>query len=145
MKAVVQRVLHASVETDGEVVGAIEKGFLVFLGVGAEDSPASCDKLAAKITALRIFEDGEGKTNLSLSDVGGALLVVSQFTLYADTSRGNRPSFTAAGGPDLAIALYERFIESCSRVIPHVAHGVFGADMKVSLVNDGPFTILYDI
>lgn len=143
MRAVVTRVSSASVTIGGTVAGAIEKGFLVLLGVGPEDNEAVCDKLAEKICNLRVFEDENGKMNLSLEQVGGALLVVSQFTLYADTS-SRRPGFSRAAKPDLAIPVYERFMEKCRELGFRVEHGQFGADMKVASVNDGPVTILYD-
>ena len=143
MRAVVTRVASASVTIDGKVEGAIEKGYLVLLGVGPQDSEAVCDKLAEKICNLRVFEDENGKMNLNLEQVGGELLVVSQFTLYADTS-SRRPGFSGAAKPDLAIPLYERFMEQCRQRGFRVAHGQFGADMQVTSVNDGPVTILYD-
>ena len=141
MKIVLQRVLDARVEVDGETVGQIEKGYLVFLGVGQGDTKADADRLAAKIINLRIFSDENDKINLSLKDVSGQILVISQFTLYADCRKGNRPSFIDAGKPDAANELYEYFIDVCRKSIPVVESGVFGADMKVSLTNDGPFTI----
>ena len=144
MRAVIQRVTSAKVEVEGKVTGEIEKGFLILLGVGQEDTEADCDKLADKISKLRIFADENGKTNLSLGDAAGEVLVVSQFTLYADCRRGNRPSFTKAGSPDSANALYERFVERVRRDVERVETGEFGADMQVSLQNDGPFTILLD-
>lgn len=143
MRAVVTRVSSASVTIDGTVEGSIEKGFLVLLGVGPQDTEAVCDKLAEKICNLRVFEDENGKMNLNLEQVGGELLVVSQFTLYADTS-SRRPGFSGAAKPDLAIPLYERFMAKCRERGFRVAHGQFGADMKVASVNDGPVTILYD-
>ena len=144
MKAVVTRVSSASVTIDGKVEGAIDKGYLVLLGVGPNDTVAVCDKLAEKICNLRVFEDENGKMNLNLEQVGGALLVISQFTLYADTS-SRRPGFSGAAKPDLAIPLYERFMEKCRERGFRVEHGQFGADMKVASVNDGPVTILYDM
>ena len=144
MRAVVTRVTSASVTIDGVVNGAIEKGYLVLLGVGPEDTEAVCDKLADKICNLRVFEDENGKMNLNLEQVGGSILVVSQFTLYADTS-SRRPGFTGAAKPPVAIPLYERFMEQCRRHGFHVEHGEFGADMKVASVNDGPVTILYEL
>ena len=143
MRAVVTRVSSASVAIDGQTVGAIEKGFLILLGVGPEDTEAVCDKLADKICNLRVFEDENAKMNLSLEQVGGSILVVSQFTLYADTSK-RRPGFSHAAKPDLAIPMYERFMDRCRQNGFHVEHGQFGADMKVASVNDGPVTILYD-
>ena len=144
MKAVVTRVSSASVTIDGKVEGAIDKGYLVLLGVGPNDTDAVCDKLAEKICNLRVFEDENGKMNLNLEQVGGSLLVISQFTLYADTS-SRRPGFSGAAKPDLAIPLYERFMEQCRARGFRVEHGQFGADMKVASVNDGPVTILYDM
>lgn len=144
MRAVLQRVTEAEVRVDGEVVGSIGKGFFILLGVSDEDNETVADKLADKICKLRIFEDENGKTNLSLQDVGGELLVVSQFTLYADCRKGNRPSFIGAGAPAEANRLYEYFMERCKTHVGKVEHGTFGADMKVSLVNDGPFTLTLD-
>ena len=144
MRAVVTRVSSASVTIDGAVRGAIEKGYLVLLGVGPQDTEAVCDKLAEKICNLRIFEDENGKMNLNLEQVGGALLVVSQFTLYADTKR-RRPGFTGAAKPDVAIPLYERFMDQCRQRGFQVEHGGFGADMQVASVNDGPVTILFEL
>jgi len=143
MRAVVTRVSSASVTIDGVVEGAIDTGFLVLLGVGPNDTEAVCDKLAEKICNLRVFEDENGKMNRNLEQVGGSLLVISQFTLYADTS-SRRPGFSKAGKPDLAIPLYERFLDQCRQKGFRVEHGRFGADMKVASVNDGPVTILYD-
>ncbi len=143
MRAVVTRVSSASVTIDGTVEGAIERGYLILLGVGPEDTEAVCDKLAEKICNLRVFEDENGKMNLNLEQVGGAILVVSQFTLYADTS-SRRPGFSGAAKPELAIPLYERFMDRCRARGFRVEHGQFGADMKVASVNDGPVTILYD-
>jgi len=144
MKAVLQRVTEASVRVDGEVIGSIGKGFFILLGVSDEDDEAVADKMADKICKLRIFEDENGKTNLSLKDVGGEVLVVSQFTLYADCRKGNRPSFIGAGAPAEADRLYEYFMDRCRTHVDRVEHGRFGADMKVSLVNDGPFTLMLD-
>lgn len=144
MRAVVQRVLSSSVTIDGEVVGAIDKGYLILLGVGHDDTRAQAEQLWRKIFSLRIFEDEQGKTNRSLDDVGGSVLVVSQFTLYADCRRGRRPSFTDAGSPALANELYEYFVSLVRADVPRVATGRFGADMRVELVNDGPFTIVLD-
>ncbi len=144
MKAVVTRVRDASVTIDGKVAGAIDHGFLVLLGVAPEDTMAQAKKLADKICAMRIFEDENGKMNLNLEAVGGALLVVSQFTLFADCKKGNRPSFIGAARPETAIPLYEGFVRLCRDKGFHVAHGEFGADMKVTSLNDGPVTILLD-
>lgn len=144
MRAVLQRVSSASVTVDGTTVGAIRKGFLVFLGVGEGDNEAAADKMADKICRLRIFPDAAGKTNCALAEVNGELLVVSQFTLYADCKKGNRPSFIKAGEPERAEQLYEYFAERCRRYVPHVACGIFGADMKVELTNDGPFTLMLE-
>lgn len=144
MKAVIQRVTRASVTVDGSVVGNIEKGYLVLFGVGHTDTKADCDRLAQKLIKLRIFEDENGKTNLSITDVGGEMLVVSQFTLYADCSHGNRPSFTSAAKPDIANELYEYFCEKIQEYGINVQKGIFGADMKVELLNDGPFTVILE-
>lgn len=144
MRFVIQRVTHASVSVDSEVTGQIGKGFLVLIGVGQGDTGAEADRLIKKMTGLRIFEDESGKTNLSLSDVGGALLLVSQFTLYANCKKGNRPSFTEAALPALAEELYEYIIAECKKKVPVVETGRFGAEMKVELCNDGPFTIILD-
>lgn len=143
MKFVIQKVSHASVTVDDQVIGKIGKGFLVLIGVAEDDTKEIADKLIKKLLGLRIFEDADGKTNLSLRDVGGSLLLVSQFTLYADCKKGNRPSFTKAGNPKLANELYEYIIEKCRAEFP-VETGSFGADMKVELLNDGPFTIILD-
>lgn len=144
MKLLIQRVNHAQVTVDGEIVGKIGKGFLVFVGVGKNDTKEIADKYLKKLFGLRIFEDEAGKTNLSLSDVQGELLLVSQFTLYANCKKGNRPSFIEAGAPDTANELYEYMIREAAKSVPVVEHGIFGADMKVSLENDGPFTIILD-
>lgn len=144
MKFVVQRVTYASVTVDNEVIGKIQKGFMVLIGIGQEDTPEIADKLIKKLLGLRIFEDENGKTNLSLQDVSGELLLISQFTLYADCKKGNRPSFIHAGAPELANQLYEYIISKCKETIPEVQCGSFGADMKVELLNDGPFTIILD-
>lgn len=144
MKLLIQRVNHAQVTVDGEIAGKIGKGFLVFVGVGKEDTKEIADKYLKKLLGLRIFEDEAGKTNLSLSDVQGELLLVSQFTLYANCKKGNRPSFIEAGAPDKANELYEYMIREAAKAVPVVEHGIFGADMKVSLENDGPFTIILD-
>lgn len=142
MKIVLQRVLNASVTVDNNVIGAIDKGLLVFLGVEADDTDDMLQKYADKIVKLRIFEDENGKTNRSLLDVNGSLLIVSQFTLCADCSHGNRPGFTGAKAPAEANRMYEEFIRLCKEQVEIVEHGEFGADMKVALLNDGPFTIL---
>lgn len=144
MKFVVQRVTEASVTVDDKVVGQIGKGFLVLVGISDEDDRQVADKLVKKLTGLRIFEDAEGKTNLSLTDVGGELLMISQFTLYANCKKGYRPSFIEAGKPEMANELYEYICEECKKKIPVVEKGIFGAHMHVSLLNDGPFTILLD-
>ena len=144
MKFVIQRVSEASVVSDGILTGKIGKGFLVLIGVGNEDTEETADKMIRKMTGLRIFEDENGKTNLSLRDVDGELLLVSQFTLYADCKKGNRPSFIRAGAPDKAEALYDYIVAKCRADGWTVGTGSFGTDMKVSLVNDGPFTIILD-
>ena len=144
MRFVIQRVRHASVTIDGEVRGKIEKGFMVLIGIGADDTREIADKLVRKLVNMRIFEDSEGRTNLGLKDVGGELLLISQFTLYADCKKGNRPSFTKAGVPAMAEPLVEYIIEECKKEIPVVEQGEFGADMKVELLNDGPFTVILD-
>lgn len=142
MKIVLQRVSNARVNVDGRTIGQIEKGLLIFLGVETDDTDDMLQKYVDKIVKLRIFEDDNGKTNRSLTDVGGSLLVVSQFTLCADCSHGNRPGFTGAKAPAEAKRMYEKFIELCKEQVPIVEHGEFGADMKVELINDGPFTIV---
>ncbi len=144
MRAVVTRVKNASVEIEGRCHGAIGQGFLILLGVAPEDTPAQCAKLADKVLGLRIFQDENGKMNRSLSDVGGEVLVVSQFTLYADCRHGRRPSFIGAGGPSVAIPLYEQFLDECRKRGFDPQHGEFGADMQVESINDGPVTILLD-
>ncbi|MBQ9041536.1 MAG: D-tyrosyl-tRNA(Tyr) deacylase [Eggerthellaceae bacterium] len=144
MRAVIQRVNEASVSIEGEVVGSCGHGYLILLGVGEGDSEAEVERLWGKIFKMRIFPDGEHHTGASLADVNGEVLVVSQFTLYADCRKGNRPSFTGAGEPGESKRLYELFVERARQDIAHVAAGVFGADMQVSLVNDGPFTICLD-
>ena len=141
MKAVIQRVKHAQVEVDKKIVGKINEGFLILLGVAPDDTIEKADAMVKKITKLRIFEDENEKMNLSIQDIKGELLVVSQFTLYADCSGGNRPSFVNAAKPDLANELYEYFVEKCKKVIPVVQTGIFGAHMEVSLLNNGPVTI----
>lgn len=144
MKLVIQRVNKASVSIDGAEYSSIEKGFLVFVGISDTDTKEIADKYIRKMVGLRIFEDEEGKTNLSLRDVGGAVLMVSQFTLYANCRKGNRPSFIGAGKPDAAEALYNYMVEKTKEYVAEVKTGVFGAHMKVALENDGPFTILLD-
>jgi len=144
MKFVIQRVTEASVTADGKPSGKIGQGFLVLVGIGHDDTEAIADKFVKKLIGLRIFEDENGKTNLSLGSVGGELLLISQFTLYADCSHGNRPSFINAGAPDKAEQLYDYIVSECRKQVPVVETGVFGADMKVSLVNDGPFTVVFD-
>ncbi len=144
MRFVIQRVTHVSVTVDGNVLGRIGKGFLVLIGVSDEDTRETADKMIKKMLGLRIFEDENGKTNLDLRTVNGELLLISQFTLYADCRRGNRPGFTRAGRPDMANEMYEYIIQKCKEQFPVVERGEFGADMKVELLNDGPFTILLD-
>ena len=144
MRFVIQRVTHAKVTVDETITGAIDKGFLVLIGVSETDTKEIADKMIKKLVGMRIFEDENGKTNLSLTDVGGSLLLVSQFTLYADCKKGNRPSFTKAGNPVMAQEMYEYVISQCKQQIENVQAGIFGADMKVELLNDGPFTILLD-
>ena len=145
MRFVIQRVREAAVRVEGETIGEIGLGFVVLIGVSQEDDEAVADKMVAKLLKLRIFEDENGKTNLNLASVGGELLMVSQFTLYADCTRGNRPGFTNAGEPQAASELYDYILSECRRLTgTDVRQGVFGADMKVDLVNDGPFTILLD-
>lgn len=141
MKLVIQRVLDASVSVDNKIIGKINKGLLIFLGIEQTDTEDMLEKYAQKLVKIRIFEDENGKTNLSLKDINGELLIISQFTLCADCSHGNRPSFINAMQPDVAKSMYQQFIALCEKEIPVVEHGEFGADMKVSLVNDGPFTI----
>ena len=144
MRLVIQRVIHAEVQVDGNTIGKIGKGLLVFVGAGQDDTKEIADKYLRKLLGLRIFEDENGKTNLSLKDVDGELLIVSQFTLYANCKKGNRPSFIEAGEPHMAEALYEYMIDEAKKSVPVVEHGEFGADMKVSLLNDGPFTVILD-
>lgn len=144
MRFVIQRVKHAQVEVEGEIVGKISRGFLVLIGISQTDTREIAEKMIKKLVNMRIFEDENGKTNLSLADVGGELLLISQFTLYADCRKGNRPSFIQAGAPNMANELYEYIIDRCSQSISCVQKGVFGAHMEVSLLNDGPFTIVLD-
>ena len=144
MRFVIQRVLESEVKVDGESLGKIGKGFMVLIGVSNDDTKEVADKMVKKMLGLRIFEDEQGKTNLSLDAVGGELLLISQFTLYANCKRGNRPSFIEAGAPDMASEMYEYIIEKCKELVEVVERGRFGADMKVSLINDGPFTIVLD-
>lgn len=145
MKCLIQRVLSASVSVDGKCSGSISRGFLVFLGITHTDTKQTVEKAAEKIRKLRIFEDENGKTNLSIEDVHGELLVVSQFTLYADCRRGNRPGFEQAAAAAHANRLYEHFLSVCEERFAKVVHGIFGADMKVSLTNAGPFTIMLEM
>lgn len=144
MKFVIQRVTRARVLVDNRVLGSIEKGYMVLVGIGRGDTRETADAMIKKMCQLRLFSDEAGKTNLSLTDVGGALLLVSQFTLYADCRKGNRPSFTDAGGPEAAEELYAYIVEACRQKVAVVEQGEFGAHMKVELVNDGPFTIVLD-
>ena len=144
MKFVIQRVRQAQVEIDGGIFSQIGRGFLVLTGICDADTQATAEKMVKKLIGLRIFEDAQGKTNLSLKDVDGQLLIVSQFTLYADCRKGNRPSFVRAGSPQHAQQLYDQIIELCKKEIPVVNTGVFGADMKITLTNDGPFTVVLD-
>lgn len=144
MRLLIQRVTEASVTIDGEKTGEISKGYLVFLGIGEGDTREIVSKMFQKMYKLRLFQDEEGKTNQSITEAEGELLVVSQFTLYADCRKGNRPSFVKAGSPAMAEELYEYFLSLCKEEFGRVAHGSFGADMKVALVNDGPFTVLLD-
>lgn len=144
MRAVIQRVTSASVTIAGEAAGSIGNGFLILLGVTGSDTPELCDYLAEKCAGLRVFTDENGKMNLSLADIGGSILVVSQFTLYGDCRKGKRPSFVKAAQPELAIPLYERFIADLRDYGIHVETGRFGADMQVQLVNDGPVTLILD-
>ena len=144
MKFVIQRVLEANCQVDGNTTGEIKQGFCVFIGVSEEDTKEIADKMIKKLIGMRIFSDENDKINLSLKDVDGGLLLISQFTLYANCRKGNRPSFTEAGKPDLANELYEYIIQECKKEIPVVESGIFGAHMKISLINDGPFTIVLD-
>lgn len=144
MKFVIQRVTEASCTVDNQITGEIKNGFCVLIGVAETDTIEIADKMIKKMLQMRIFADDQGKTNLSLKDVDGNLLLISQFTLYANCKKGNRPSFIEAGNPELANSLYEYIIEECKKEIPMVQSGIFGADMKISLINDGPFTIVLD-
>lgn len=144
MRFIIQRVSEASVTVDEKIIGQIQEGFMVLIGISNEDTKDIADKMTKKMLGLRIFEDENGKTNLDLKTVDGQLLLISQFTLYADCKKGNRPSFIKAGEPQMAEALYQYIIEKCKQEIPVVEQGEFGADMKVSLLNDGPFTIVLD-
>lgn len=144
MKFVIQKVSQASVSVEGNCVGKIQKGFLVFVGIGKEDTREIADQYIKKMVQLRIFQDENGKTNLSLTDVGGEVLIISQFTLYANCRKGNRPSFFDAGEPQMAEELYEYIIKKTKETIPVVESGEFGAMMQISLVNEGPFTIVFD-
>lgn len=144
MRFVIQRVQHANVSVDGQIIGAINKGLLVFIGVTHSDTREIADKMVKKLVNMRIFQDENDKTNLALQDVNGQLLLISQFTLYADCKKGNRPSFINAGSPDMANELYEYIIKCCKESVPIVEKGSFGADMKIDLFNDGPFTIVLD-
>lgn len=144
MKFIVQRVSEANVCVDNQIIGEIKKGFLVLVGVSNTDTKEIADKMVSKLIHLRIFEDSDEKTNLDIKSVNGELLIISQFTLYADCKHGNRPSFINAGNPELANELYEYIISKCKEEVPVVQHGKFGAHMKVSLINDGPFTIVLD-
>ena len=144
MKFVIQRVMESEVKVEGETLGKIGKGFMVLIGVSNSDTKEIADRMVKKMLGLRIFEDEQGKTNLSLDAVGGSLLLISQFTLYANCKKGNRPIFIEAGAPDMAEEMYEYIISKCKEQVEVVERGRFGADMKVSLVNDGPFTIVLD-
>lgn len=144
MRFVIQRVSHAQVTIDGQVRGSIQKGYMVLIGIGQEDTEALADRMIAKMLDLRIFEDADGKSNLSLRDVDGALLLISQFTLYADCKKGKRPSFFKAGEPHMANELYEYIIRKCKEEVRDVERGEFGAMMHVELLNEGPFTIILD-
>ena len=144
MKFVIQRVQHASVSVENQVVGQINHGFLVLIGISNTDNKEIADKMIKKLIGLRIFDDEQGKTNLDIKTVNGEMLLISQFTLYADCRKGNRPSFINAGAPDMANEMYEYIVSECKKEIANVQKGVFGGDMKVSLLNDGPFTIVLD-
>jgi D-tyrosyl-tRNA(Tyr) deacylase len=145
MKIVLQRVLEASVAIDGIITGEIEKGYVLLLGVAPEDTEQTADRMADKIKRLRIFPDEQGKINVSIGDIKGELLIISQFTLYADCRKGNRPGFTGAASPAHAEYLYDYFVKTCKPVFKKVAQGAFGADMKVTLTNDGPFTVILEM
>jgi D-tyrosyl-tRNA(Tyr) deacylase len=144
MKFVIQRVSEAEVVVEQKSVGRIGKGFMVLVGISGEDTKEEADRMIRKMVQLRIFEDENGKTNLSLKDVGGSILLISQFTLYADAKRGNRPSFIQAARPEIASPLFDYIVDKTKETVPHVERGIFGADMKVSLVNDGPFTMILE-
>lgn len=144
MRAVIQRVSQASVTVDDQIIGSIQNGFMVLLGIADEDTEEDLNYLVKKITQMRIFEDEQGKMNLSLKDTGGSLLIISQFTLFASTKKGNRPSFTEAGSPEFSRQMYLKFIDACREQGIHTEEGEFGAHMVVSLVNDGPVTITID-
>ena len=144
MKFVLQRVLEAKVDIDGQTKGKIGKGYLLFVGISNDDTAEIADKMIEKVARLRIFEDENGKTNLSIDQVDGEILVISQFTLYADCKKGNRPSFVNAGSPALAEEIYEHILKRCGALFKNTQSGIFGPDMKVSLVNDGPFTLVLD-
>lgn len=144
MKFVIQRVAHADVKVDGNLIGSIDNGLLVLAGISENDTAETAEKMVKKLCGLRIFEDSEGKTNLSINDVGGSLLIISQFTLYADCKKGNRPSFIKAGRPEMSEPLYEFILKEAEKYVNNIQHGIFGADMKVELLNDGPFTIVLD-
>ena len=144
MKFVIQNVLNASVSVDQKIVGQINQGYVVFIGISNDDNEETANKMIQKMLNLRIFQDENGKTNLSLEQISGELLLISQFTLYADCKHGNRPSFIKAGKPEHAQKLYNYIIEQCKMKVPNVQTGIFGADMKVSLTNEGPFTIVLD-
>ncbi|MDO5440348.1 MAG: D-aminoacyl-tRNA deacylase [Erysipelotrichaceae bacterium] len=144
MRLVIQRVKHASCTIDNNITGKCETGYMILVGIGLDDDKTVVEKLATKVSKLRIFEDGNGKMNLSIFDVGGSILSISQFTLYADTSKGNRPSFTNAGAPEIAKELYLYFNDCLRNLNLHVEEGIFGADMKIDLLNDGPVTIIMD-
>lgn len=145
MRLLIQRVQYANVTVENETIGSIKKGFLVFMGISNIDTKEIADKMLRKLLNLRIFEDENGKTNLDIRQVDGEILLVSQFTLYADCKKGNRPSFVKAGTPNEANELYQYMIEQCTKELPHkIACGSFGADMKISLLNDGPFTVMLD-